>query len=311
MWPEICDLISRVYGKDYRGHAYKYEFFAHALRHFSHSGKVDFLEIGSFEGVSLVTVASILRNQTKLGRICSVDPYYPHGYLETPPSQATSHKMSTSETMRRTFDLYRAFGLKVEHLRLTSQQALLKLANSGAHFDLIFVDGIHEGLWPFIDAAYSLSLLRDGGLLCLDDIEWPDVRPVAEMLERHCDVVTKTATQIALAPAGSARDVIAPPAWMNSHTIASARIAEAEHELAELRKRSEEVEARVSLLEAETNAAAARAAELDQALVQTKAERDHLRHERDDVLGSTFWRITGPVRRIMSVLPPGLRRLGR
>ena len=89
---------------------------------------------------------------------------------------------------------------------------------------------------------------------------------------------------------------------------ASARISRTEQELAELRERAEQAEARVKLMDAKSNAAAARAA---QALARAQAERDRFRHERDHVLGSIFWRITGPLRRIASILPPSLRRQGR
>jgi glycosyltransferase involved in cell wall biosynthesis len=54
-----------------------------------------------------------------------------------------------------------------------------------------------------------------------------------------------------------------------------------------------------------------RAAEVDRLLADAQAEQSRLRRELDDVLRSTFWRITAPVRRAASVLPPGLRRQGR
>ena len=76
-------------------------------------------------------------------------------------------------------------------------------------------------------------------------------------------------------------------------------------------QRAEQAEARIAHGEAESKAAAARAAELERALAEAEAEQARLRHELDDVLRSTFWQITGPVRRIASVLPPGLRRQGR
>jgi FkbM family methyltransferase len=92
---------------------------------------------------------------------------------------------------------------------------------------------------------------------------------------------------------------------------ASARISDTEQELARLRARAEQPEARVSLAETKGNAALARAAELDRLLAESQAEEARLRYELDCVLRSTFWQITRPIRRIASVLPPGLRRQGR
>jgi hypothetical protein len=92
---------------------------------------------------------------------------------------------------------------------------------------------------------------------------------------------------------------------------ASERISAAEHELAQLRARAGHTAEHASLMEAESSAAAAKGAELDRALAEAHAEQARLRHELDDLLHSTFWQITGPVRRAASVLPPGLRRQGR
>jgi len=45
--------------------------------------------------------------------------------------------------------------------------------------------------------------------------------------------------------------------------------------------------------------------------VELGAERDYFRHEHDSVVNSTFWRLTGPFRRVTSAVPPSLRRYGR
>jgi hypothetical protein len=80
----------------------------------------------------------------------------------------------------------------------------------------------------------------------------------------------------------------------------SNRASEAEQALARLDQRAE----------AEANAASAQAAELERVLAAARAEQTRLRLELDEVLRSTFWRITGPARKAASVLPPGLRRQG-
>jgi O-antigen biosynthesis protein len=49
----------------------------------------------------------------------------------------------------------------------------------------------------------------------------------------------------------------------------------------------------------------------EQRAAQLEMERDHFRREHDNLLNSTFWRLTGPPRRVASVLPPGLRKYGR
>jgi O-antigen biosynthesis protein len=49
----------------------------------------------------------------------------------------------------------------------------------------------------------------------------------------------------------------------------------------------------------------------EQRAAQLEAECDRLRHERDALLSSTFWRVTAPARRLATGLPPGLRRQAR
>lgn len=48
--------------------------------------------------------------------------------------------------------------------------------------------------------------------------------------------------------------------------------------------------------------------ESERRVAQLEAERDHFRREYDSILNSTFWRLTGPFRRVASVLPHGLKQ---
>ncbi|MGB7973242.1 MAG: class I SAM-dependent methyltransferase [Roseiarcus sp.] len=57
----------------------------------------------------------------------------------------------------------------------------------------------------------------------------------------------------------------------------------------------------------QAKAYAARVTELDQALAQAQSERARLQRELDDVLHSTFWQTTAPVRQAASALIPWLR----
>jgi predicted O-methyltransferase YrrM len=155
-------------------------------------GRADYLEIGSFQGASLAVVATTLRTMGRLGAICSVDPYFPGGYEETPPFETEAvRKRATPRMMRQAFELYRQLDLEVEHIREISSRALVQLLRGNRLFDLIFVDGNHEGLNPMVDMALSLQLLRPGGYIVMDDNSWPDIRPIVELCDRHLPVVAK------------------------------------------------------------------------------------------------------------------------
>jgi FkbM family methyltransferase len=96
---------------------------------------------------------------------------------------------------------------------------------------------------------------------------------------------------------------------------AEARLAEEKRLRAEVDKQAlverEQLGQRLAKADRQLAAQDAMLASLVARAEQMEAERDYLRHERDDVLGSTFWRLTGPGRRLGAALPPALRRQGR
>jgi predicted O-methyltransferase YrrM len=150
--------------------------------------RVDFLEIGSFMGVSNVVFGSTLRRHGVLGSMVSIDPYYEGGYLETVPWRQQDGPVrheSDVNTMRKALLLYKECGFDVRLIRVASKEGLCRLLLEQAQFDLIFVDGDHEGLAPMTDVAFSLCLLRPDSYIILDDSFWPDIRPVRGLCEKH------------------------------------------------------------------------------------------------------------------------------
>ena len=89
------------------------------------------------------------------------------------------------------------------------------------------------------------------------------------------------------------------------------QLAEVEIRLAEEARRCAETEQRAEQAERRLAEEVGQRADIERRLSQLEAERDRFQLERDNVLNSTFWRLTGPARRLASVLPPGLRRYGR
>lgn len=155
-------------------------------------GPIDYLEIGTFMGASMVTVGTLLHALGAAGRLVSIDPYFEEGYRETPPGGAgTGLKMSTPETMRRAMEYYRAAGLSVEVVRETGARALFDLAAGEARFAFVYIDGKHEQFAPMSDLALALRVLKPGGHVMLDDVNWPDVRPLYDLCRRHLTLVTE------------------------------------------------------------------------------------------------------------------------
>ena len=76
-------------------------------------------------------------------------------------------------------------------MEATSRVALPSLLTLGERFDLIYVDGSHEGLDPLMDLAFGLELLRDDGIIVIDDVYWDDIDPLRRILDRRLQPIVR------------------------------------------------------------------------------------------------------------------------
>ena len=137
-----------------------------------------FLEIGSFEGRSMVwTVENLMEDGSTL--IC----------VDTWAGSAEHHSQDMAKVEER-FDHNQALlsdrypdrrVIKVKG----SSYSVLKTQNPG--FDMIYVDGSHHGLDVMTDACLAWPLLKDGGFLVFDDYEWMPHLPPAQTPRKAID----------------------------------------------------------------------------------------------------------------------------
>lgn len=66
-----------------------------------------------------------------------------------------------------------------------SHLALPQLLAAGEQYDFILIDGWHSYDYTFIDYFYSDLLLKDGGILVIDDWRMPQVYQVTRFIETH------------------------------------------------------------------------------------------------------------------------------
>jgi hypothetical protein len=160
----------------------------------NHNGVVDYLEIGSCQGLSLSLISLLLREQGKLGRVVSLDPYFEHGYDEgeTGPYESRLHVPIDKSTKSSAFRLYGDVGVEVELVESVSIEGLRTLIRADRRFDLIYIDGSHERLWPATDFGMCCALLRRNGIIILDDHLWPDVEPIRQLCDKHAEVIQTT-----------------------------------------------------------------------------------------------------------------------
>lgn len=124
---------------------------------------VKYLEIGVYEGRSLIWMLENILTHPR-SRATAVDIF-------NPPFAARLR-----ENLRKSKQ-----GRKVRLLSGYSENVLRKLP--AAQFDIIYIDGAHDGRSVFIDAVNSWHLLKPGGVVVFDDYlfhedNWPkDLTP--------------------------------------------------------------------------------------------------------------------------------------
>lgn len=150
--------------------------------------KINYLEIGSAQGLSMSLIGSLLRGQSVLGRLVSADPYFDQGYREGKHGVwgRDVHVKMDKSARERAKSLYRAMDLDVELVEAISTEALRLLIQGGNQFHLIYIDGSHEGLDPMVDFGLSAALLHPEGVIMLDDHHWPNVYAVKDLCDQHC-----------------------------------------------------------------------------------------------------------------------------
>ena len=120
----------------------------------------DVIEVGLAYGSSALAIGeALLRGGAAGTSHVVIDPY-----------QGSSYGNVGWEAMR-------AAGLAESSTLITepSSIALARLASEGFTADAAFVDGSHRFHEVFVDLYYMRKLVRPGGLIILDDAEWPSV----------------------------------------------------------------------------------------------------------------------------------------
>jgi hypothetical protein len=91
----------------------------------------------------------------------------------------------------------------------------------------------------------------------------------------------------------------------------AARLAAERRRRAKAERQGAEAETRLVEIEVQLSVRDSQIAELRSRGARAEVERDRLRRECEALLGSTFWRLGAPARRLVKVMPSGLRRGAR
>lgn len=136
--------------------------------------KVDILEVGSWTGLSALTWGGAIHGHCPdYGSITCVDRWRPY---VSQPDLAKGHIYTKMNDMLSTGLAYALFlhntKFMAPHVGFSHRVGTLsEVRDSLGQYDLIYLDGSHYYADVLRDLKESHSLLRDGGILCGDDLE--------------------------------------------------------------------------------------------------------------------------------------------
>jgi predicted O-methyltransferase YrrM len=159
------------------------------------------LEIGSWAGASAITFGIALRElEVSDSKILCVDRW--EKYFVPEDSSLHCKRMNAAIANGQIQNLFQhnvkvcGLGDIVEVKKGNSREVLPELAS--ASFDLVYIDGSHKKDDVLYDLQQAKRLVRDGGMICGDDLELlkdqidPDAHHVA--LEKNADFVVDPRT---------------------------------------------------------------------------------------------------------------------
>ena len=156
------------------------------IRHFFMAGTIHkmaqsipelkLLEVGSWTGSSALTWSQAI------GKFCSgggtilcVDPWTLYFDTKDVACSSTYLNMNNAAALGLSYNLFlhniqfAAAGVKINHFRGISSDVLPYLAPDS--FDIVYLDGSHYLEDVHFDIAQADTLLKDGGIMCGDDLE--------------------------------------------------------------------------------------------------------------------------------------------
>lgn len=148
-----------------------------------------FVEIGVYKGKSLFSVAPFIKEN---GGLCyGIDPYLADNLRENDLPENIRKIVEHSADTLDFEDLYAGVVSKctkmglddtVTLMRQTSEDAYLPLIGKhrSSFIDMLHIDGNHDTVFVHKDAELYIPLIRDGGIIVFDDINWDSVNVVFE-----------------------------------------------------------------------------------------------------------------------------------
>ena len=139
------------------------------------------LEIGFATGVSAMTILNsigklLLKNPKKHGQLTSIDPF-----------QVSAWHSYGKHNANVIVEQYQDRNVNLEHhlIETTSDPALQRLIDDKKQYDMIFIDGGHDYETVKYDIEKSHQLIKNFGIIILDDVRHFDVKKALKEFLEH------------------------------------------------------------------------------------------------------------------------------
>jgi predicted O-methyltransferase YrrM len=148
-----------------------------------HGTKRTFLEIGSFEGRSMVWIAENMMNPGD--ELFCIDTW----------EGGEEHGAENMGEVEKRFDYNRSIaltGLDIEIIKYkgTSTTELASIIQGGTQYDFIYIDGSHIAKDVLTDACMAWQVLKPKGIIVFDDYVWGDPRDILHRPKAAIDAFT-------------------------------------------------------------------------------------------------------------------------
>ena len=203
----FCKLTGKHYFGSYlastQGKIVRHHYMTQLVKYYSgySKEKILLIEIGSWAGGSAITWANAIKKYSDVkGSVICVDPWI--DYIDNDVNKDWTHKtMKKALVKSRIYKLFLhniiSSGLSdIISILQGSSEVMLPYIKEGVA-DIIFIDGDHSCDAVLRDITVSSTLLKDGGILCGDDLElqYQEVDQTAMNSFKHSDVITDPKTK--------------------------------------------------------------------------------------------------------------------
>ena len=159
------------------------------------------LHVGNFVGVSLCHYADFARRLDESSVVVSIDPNLPHRGIRNPQEKVISclnyfglqgnamlltgftlEKNASNDGVRITPDYDPAVEYRAE-VSCENQLSILSRLMPNT-FDFVVIDGNHEANYLSRETTLAHRLLKPGGIMVMDDVDWKSLGDVYRGLDR-------------------------------------------------------------------------------------------------------------------------------